>query len=164
MKPTARLPTAAGSLAVGFMQRLDSGLSYDYNMTMDSRPYVTNPGYLVPTSSVTYYVSGRGEFHFDSIWRTDLSLTWNHKVPALAHGQVFLRFVMTNIFNNMGIDSFNTTIQGRAQDSTMAAFNPFTSTPVEGVNWKKGPSFGQPTSPSSYQLPRDFNVSVGFRF
>jgi outer membrane receptor for ferrienterochelin and colicin len=158
------LPPAAGRLALGFMQRLDSGLGYDYNMTMDSRPYVTNPGYLVPTSSVTYYVSGRGEFHFDNIWRTDLSLAWNHKVPALSNAQVFLRFVMTNVFNNMSIDSFNTTIQGRAQDSTMAAFNPFTSTPVEGVNWKKGPSFGQPASPSSYQSPREFNVSVGFRF
>ena len=48
--------------------------------------------------------------------------------------------------------------------STLAAFNPFTETPVEGVNWKKGPSYGQPTSPNSYQAPRDFSFSVGFRF
>ncbi len=39
-----------------------------------------------------------------------------------------------------------------------------TEQPVEGVHWKKGPSYGQPTSPTSYQSPRDFNVSVGFRF
>ena len=96
--------------------------------------------------------------------RTDLSLSWNHNVPGLARSKVFVRFVMNNIFNNMSIESFNTTIQGRGQDTTMAAFNPFTTTPVEGVNWKKGPSFGQPTSPTSYQSPREYNISVGFRF
>jgi hypothetical protein len=35
---------------------------------------------------------------------------------------------------------------------------------VEGVNWKKGPSFGQAISPNSYQSPRDYSFSVGFRF
>jgi hypothetical protein len=46
----------------------------------------------------------------------------------------------------------------------MTAFNPFTTTPVEGVNWKKDSLFGQPSSPSSYQAPRDASFSVGFRF
>ena len=160
----APLPKAAGRATVGLMQRYDSGLGYDYNMTIDTRPYVTNPGYLVPPSSVTYYVSGRGEFHFDGTWRTDLSLSWNHDVPSLARSQLFFRFVMQNIFNNMSVENFNTTILGRSSDTTMAAFNPFTEKPVEGVNWKKGPAFGQPTSPTSYQSPREYNFSVGFRF
>ncbi|HEX8029019.1 MAG TPA: carboxypeptidase regulatory-like domain-containing protein [Vicinamibacterales bacterium] len=160
----APLPQPVGRLTVGLMQRYDTGLGYDYNMAIDTRPYVTNPGYLVPPSSVTYYVSGRGEFHFDGTWRTDLSLSWNHDVPALARSQVFLRFVMQNIFNNMNVENFNTTIQGRSQDSTMAAFNPFNTVPVEGVHWKRGPSFGEPTSPTSYQSPREYNFSVGFRF
>ena len=158
------LPEPVGRLTVGLMQRYDTGLGYDYNMAIDTRPFVTNPGYLVPPSSVTYYVSGRGEFHFDGVWRTDLSLAWNHDVPGLARSQVFLRFVMQNIFNNMSVENFNTTIQGRSQDATLAAFNPFTTTPVEGVHWKKGPSFGEPTSPTSYQSPREYNISVGFRF
>jgi hypothetical protein len=159
-------PQAVGSLAIGFMQRYDSALPYDLNMSVDSRPYVTNPGnyYLTPPSTVTYFVSDRGEFRFNSVWRTDLSLSWNHSVPGWRSSQVFVRFVATNVFNNQSIDSFNTTIISRTGDSTLAAFNPFTETPVEGVNWKKGPSFGQPTSPSSYQSPRDYNVSVGFRF
>lgn len=46
----------------------------------------------------------------------------------------------------------------------MAAFNPFTEKPIEGVHWKNGPSYGQTTSPTSSQSPREFNVSVGFRF
>jgi outer membrane receptor protein involved in Fe transport len=158
------LRPAFGKVALGFMQRLDSGLGYDYNMTIDSRPYVTNPGYITPPSSVTYYVSDRGEFHFNSISRTDLSLSWNRRLPGWTSAQVFFRGVVTNVFNTLRLDSFNTTIIGRSGDTTLAAFNPFTETPVEGVHWKKGPSFGQATSPGSYQSPRDFNFSVGFRF
>jgi len=159
---TAPTPPALGRVDLGFMQRFDSGMDYDYNFTLDSRPYVTNPGYLVPPSSVTYYASDRGQYRFNSIWRTDVSVTWNHRIAGKS--EVFMRFVMNNVFNNLSIDSFNTTIQGKSGDSTLAAFNPFTETPVEGVHWKKGPAFGQPTGPGSYQSPRDFNVSVGFRF
>jgi len=32
------------------------------------------------------------------------------------------------------------------------------------VNWKKDSTYGQASSPSSYQAPRDFSFSVGFRF
>jgi hypothetical protein len=85
-------------------------------------------------------------------------------VPGWNKAQFFGRFVVNNVFNNSSLTGFNTTILGKANDSTLAAFNPFTTAPVEGVNWKKGPSFGQPTSPNSYQSPRDFNFSVGFRF
>lgn len=160
----APFPDVLGDFAFGFMQRYDSGLGYDYNMPVDSRPYVTNPGYITPPSTVTYYVSGRGEYRFDNIWRTDLSLSWNHDLPGLARAQAFLRLVVNNVFNNDGIDGFNTTIISRTGDATLAAFNPFTETPVEGVHYRKGPSFGQPTSPSSYQSPREYYVSVGLRF
>ena len=152
------VPASAGRFSLGFMQRFDSGGPWDYNITTDPRPYVTNPGYLVPTSSVTYFISGRGEYRFDSAWRTDLSLYWNHKV--VQKSEVFLRAVFVNVFNNQALTSFNTTLV----TTGLAAFNPFTTAPVEGVNWAKGPSFGQASSPSSYQTPRDFNVSVGIRF
>lgn len=158
------VPDAVGAFALGFMQRFDSGLGYDYNMTVDSRPYVTNPGYLNPPSTVTYFLSDRGGFRFNSTWRTDLSLSWNHGLPGVRRAQVFFRGVVNNVFNTLRIDSFNTTIIGRTGDATLAAFNPFTEQPVEGVHWKKGPSFGQPTSPTSYQSPREFSFSTGFRF
>ena len=45
------------------------------------------------------------------------------------------------------------------------AFNPLAGDqPVEGVNWQKGPLFGQPTSKDAYQLPRTYRVSLGVRF
>jgi len=46
-------------------------------------------------------------------------------------------------------------------------FNPFTTQPVEGVNWRKGvgpPAFGAPTSRFAYQTPRTFQFSLGLRF
>jgi hypothetical protein len=67
---------------------------------------------------------------------------------------------MNNVFNNHALTSTNTTLV----TTGLAAFNPFTTTPVEGVNYSKGPAFGQASSPSSYQSPRDFYFSVGFRF
>jgi len=152
------VPDSLGSFVLGFMQRFDSGSPWDSNFTIDTRPYVTNPGYLVPTSSVTYYASGRGEFRFASAWRTDLSLSWNHKIVGKT--QVFFRAVMNNVFNNHALTSTNTTLV----TTGLAAFNPFTTTPVEGVNYSKGPAFGQASSPSSYQSPRDVYFSVGFRF
>ena len=64
------------------------------------------------------------------------------------------------MFNNAALQSFNNAVT----TSGMTAFNPFTTTPVEGVNWKKDSLFGQPSGPGSYQAPRDFSFSVGFRF
>jgi hypothetical protein len=161
--PVAR---ETGALSLGLMQRYDSGRPYDYNMSIDTRPYVTNPGYLIPPSTVTYFVSGRGQYRFDGSFRTDASLTWTRHVPLwkLRDAQFFVRALMTNVFNNLALTSFNTTILGKTNDPTLQAFNPFTTKPVEGVNWKKGPAFGQAVSPGSYQSPRAFEFSAGFRF
>jgi hypothetical protein len=156
----------AGALNLGLMQRYDSGRPYDYNMSIDTRPYVNNPGYLIPPSTVTYFASPRGAYRFDGSFRTDASLSWRRHVrlPKLSSAEFFARAVMNNVFNNLRVTSFNTTIISKTGDATLAAFNPFTTTPVEGVNWKKGPSFGQPVSPGSYQSPREFNLSAGLRF
>ncbi|MEO8034172.1 MAG: TonB-dependent receptor [Acidobacteriota bacterium] len=158
------LPSALGRFDLGLLERYDSGRPYDLTMSIDTRPYVTNPGYLAPPSTVTYFISGRGEFRFDGLSATDLSLSWNHSLPGLNKTQVYARFVFNNIFNEQALTSFNTTVLGKSNDSTLAAFNPFTTAPAEGVNWKKGPNFGQTTSPSSYQSPRNYYFSAGFRF
>ena len=157
-------PASLGRFDLGLMQRADSGQPYDLSFLIDTRPYVTNPGYLAPPSTVPYFASGRGAFRFNGAWRTDLSLSWNHHLPKWARAELFGRFVANNVFNSLALTGFNTTILGRTNDATLAAFNPFSTTPVEGSHWSKGPSFGQATSPNSYQSPRDFNVSVGFRF
>jgi hypothetical protein len=157
------LPPVLGRFDLGFQERYESGTPYDLSMSIDTRPYVTNPGYLAPPSSVTYFISGRGEYRFDGSTSTDLSLSWSHGL-GWQRSELFFRFVMNNVFNEHALTSYNTTVLGKANDSTLAAFNPYTTTPVEGVNWKKGPSFGQATSPGSYQAPRSYYFSVGLRF
>ena len=47
---------------------------------------------------------------------------------------------------------------------TAAAFNPFTTQPVEGVHWQKGTNFGKSTNELELQQPRTFRLSVGVRF
>jgi len=48
--------------------------------------------------------------------------------------------------------------------SRYAAFDPFTTTPVRGVNWDYGPNFGQPSSRFAYTTPRTIRMSFGVRF
>jgi hypothetical protein len=43
-------------------------------------------------------------------------------------------------------------------------FNPFTETPVEGVNWAKGPAFGKAVNRFAYTSPRMFRMTFGVRF
>jgi outer membrane receptor for ferrienterochelin and colicin len=160
------LPTGdtIGRMTVGLMQRVDSGRGYDWSATIDSRPYVTNPGYVTPTSSVTYFFSDRGGMRRPTAWRTDFSFNWEARLPAVPRGRVFLRAIVNNLFNNTKLVGFNTTVQTKAQNSSLAAFNPFTSTPVQGVNWVFGPEYGNPTDPNDYQSTREFSFSVGVRF
>src|SRR4029077_8196836 len=44
------------------------------------------------------------------------------------------------------------------------SFNPFTTTPVQGVNWDYGPTFGTALNRFAYTSPRQFRVSFGIRF
>lgn len=43
-------------------------------------------------------------------------------------------------------------------------FDPFTTTPVEGVHWAKRSTFGQALAEDDFQDPREYRFSVGFRF
>jgi hypothetical protein len=78
--------------------------------------------------------------------------------------EFFFRLVMNNLFNRAAIDGPNGTVLTQATDSTLQAFNPFTTTPVENVNYRLGPDFGRAISASAYQTPRSYSLSGGFRF
>lgn len=157
-------PEALGRFDVGVLQRFDSGEASSIDGTIDPRPYVVNPGYVNPTSSVTYYFGERGGLRSDDIWRTDVSLTWELPLQAVPRGRVFFRGVITNLFNNSGLVSFNETVLTRSNDSRYQPFNPFQETPIRGVHWDLGPNFGQATGTGDYQAPREFSFSVGVRF
>ena len=131
-----------------------------------SSNFVSNPGYLNPPQTVTYYFTARDAFRTPNIYRTDLSFNYTLGLGKL---NVFLHPEVINIFNQQRVDTtaidlFNTTVLTANNTAGIARFNPFTTTPVEGVNWRKGPNFGKPVSPLAFEQPRTYRFSVGVRF
>jgi len=160
------VPTAErlGHVELGVVQRADSGVAVDVTGSVDTRPYVTNPGYVTPVNSVGYYVIPRGDFRWDGVWSTDLAITWGKKLPQLRTTDVFVRAIVTNVLNNAARTRGDINILTRFNNTTYQAFNPFTTTPVQGVHWDYSPTFGQPAAFDDYQVARTFSFSAGIRF
>ena len=174
------LDTDHHNLNVSVLQRFDSGTPYSLAAGIDTRPFVPNPGYATPPSAAanTYFFSDRGEFRFDDITRTDLSFNYSFLWDAFDRQvEVYLQPEVLNVFDEDNLVAFETRIRtassananGACPNSGQAAgrcipFNPFTTTPVEGVHYGKFATFGQPRSENDFQTPRTFRVSVGFRF
>jgi outer membrane receptor for ferrienterochelin and colicin len=163
------MPKTFGNLNVSLLQSFDTGTPYGAFGTVTIRPYVTNPGYLQPPVSSTYYFTGRDEFRTEDIWRTDLALNYAFSAGPV---EIFVQPQLLNAFNNQGVIAVDQTVEtatNRPRD--YAAFDPFTSVPVRGergsgANWNYAASFGKPRPANNldYQLPRTFQLSVGVRF
>ena len=91
----------------------------------------------------------------------------------LSRAEVFVQGEIINLFNEQAVATPSTSITVFGANR----FNPFTETPREcpegtsseacidgGYNWRKNASFGEATSPASYQLPFTYRASVGIRF
>jgi len=181
------VPGSLGTFSLGVLQYFNTGAKYGALGPVDTRPYVTNPGYITPPATVDYWFTRRDAFSMDKLWRTDLALNYEHKL-GLKEARIFVRGTVVNAFNRHGLTNFyggvnndldigcgtggciNTTVLTNNTTASLAPFNPFTTTPVEGVNWRKAtpvgsaPGFGQATSRFAYQTPRTYEFSVGFRF
>ena len=169
------VPIPAGGLNVSLLQNFDSGTRTSVDGVIDSRPYVTNPGYLTPPATVSYFFGGRGSLKTDDITRTDLAINYKLRLFGV---EIFLQPEVINVFNEKGVVSFNEEVL-TAVDNPAAykTFNPFTDKPIEcpqgaaaaqcqamGANFQRGPNFGKPASEADYQTPRTFRFSVGVRF
>jgi outer membrane receptor for ferrienterochelin and colicin len=170
---------SAFTITPGLVQSYDTGLPYGAVGTTAVSPFVTNPGYVAPPPTNTYYYSARDAYRTDDVWRTDLSLNLSANLGPV---ELFIIPQMTNVFNESAVTAPNTAVRSgtsaTASGTTgLIRFNPFTTTPVEcaqgataaackaaGANWQKGPSFGQPTSAASYQAPRRYYIGMGLRF
>jgi|CXWL01.1.fsa_nt_gi outer membrane receptor protein involved in Fe transport len=149
-------------LAISMLQSYFSGNPYQAVGSITIRPYVVNPGYVAPPTSVNYYFSDRGEYRTDNITSTDLGLNYSFYIGKI---ELFAQADITNVLNEDGVVNVNSTIlTSRNAGSGLVAFNPFTETPVEGVNWRKGPNFGKALSVNDLQAPRTYNLSLGIRF
>ena len=165
------VPSSFGALTVSAVQAYDTGVPYGAVGTVRSRTFVTNPGYVLPPSSVTYYFTARDAFRTDDIKRTDLAINFVKTIGS--HIEVFIQPQVLNLFNNQGVIAVDTTVNTvlNPGTGTFTTFNPFTQTPVKRAdvsdktaNWDLGPNFGKPTSVNSYQIPRQFQVTMGVRF
>jgi outer membrane receptor for ferrienterochelin and colicin len=185
-----RVPMAetAGRLDLGLLFGAASGVPYGLNTNpglaagqIDPRPYVTNPGYASPLGSaatVDYFFFPRDQYRTEAQYRTDFSMNYSYKILGSAevffHGEVlnvFNQFQLCGcggtVFNNGGgsdIRTIGNSVLTASNTPTLARFNPFTDTPVEGVNYRLAPNFGQATSRYAYTSPRTFRFSVGVRF
>jgi hypothetical protein len=72
------------------------------------------------------------------------------------------------VFNNGGTVAATTidqTVRNAVNAAgTYAPFNPFTTAPVEGTHWAKGPNFGHALNRFAYTSPRQFRLTFGVRF
>ena len=180
------------NLSLGVLQTIQSGLPYYAGGIpiqggnangIDPRPYVANPGYVTPPSGsqTEYYYSDRDAFRLEGLKRTDLALNYNYRVPRARGIQLFGQVQVINVFNQFQLCGCGGTIfqngGGAALNTvdravrtsvttpgTYAPFNPFTTTPVEGVNWAKGPNFGKALNRFAYTTPRTLRIGFGVRF
>jgi hypothetical protein len=161
------LPARWGSLSVSALERIDSGQAWSVVGPIDSRPYVTNPGYVGGPGLVPYYFEPRGSRRSETASATDLALYYAVSPSALRGVELFTRLVVVNVFGQSAqIRPGNTTVQTAASDPRggFASFNPFAETPVRGVHWDYAPGFGQALSAADYQQPRTFSAGFGVRF
>ena len=139
---------------------------------------MTNPGYSHRPAWVTYYFTTRDAYLTDNITRTDISVTYGFKFPALGKEfEIFVIPAVTNVFNEQGVERPNTTVYTtRNSGRGLSNFNPFTTSPIEcpqgtmprlqvhgdGRQLAEGRRLRQRCAYQNYQTPRTFTLSVGF--
>ncbi|HXG72621.1 MAG TPA: TonB-dependent receptor [Gemmatimonadaceae bacterium] len=168
------IPFARDVLDLSLIQSYDSGRAYSVEGLIDSRGTMTpypesprNPAYALTqfaSAGYPYFFSKRGALRTDDVWSTDVAL--NFHVP-LARANVFVQYEVFNLFNQAAVTNPSTevlTLARSGRSSGLSAFDPFATTPVEGVHYRLPPDFGKATGPSSYQPPRTHALSIGMKF
>ncbi len=157
------IPRSMGNVSVGLIQSYDTGAPYGALGTVRSSSFVTNPGYATRPATSNYYYTPRDAFRTDNISRTDLSLNYQIKIGGLV--EIFIQPQVLNVFNRRGLVAVDTSVNtavspgtfldpttGKQAPNTFAAFNPFTTTPVQRphgdltvttANWDTGPNVRQ---------------------
>jgi outer membrane receptor protein involved in Fe transport len=170
-------------LTLSLLQDLASGVPYGAAGAgggaggVDVTPFVTNPGYANPQgdTSQDYYYTNRDAFRTENSKRTDFAASYSYGIGAGNRKvDLFIQAQVLNIFNTFDLCGCGNTVfsNGGAnmlnligQSVTLrTAFNPFTTVPVEGVNWVKGANFGTPLNKNAFSSPRTFRMTFGVRF
>ena len=155
------------NLSLSLLQNFNSGTPYGASGNVASGNFVDLDalGYVEAPPTVPIFFTDRDAFVTDDVTQTDLAVNYSFSWDIFGKAfEVFVQPEIINVFNEDGVIFTGTTVNDATTDSSLAAFNPFTTDPVEGVHWTKGADFGQATEPDDFQTPRIFRFSVGFRF
>ena len=183
------MASSAGALDFGVVFGAASGTPYTFGGAaatspgtgvgqINPSPYLTNPGYETPVTRVEYYFFPRDQYRTEAQYRTDLSINYDYRLGGGAsvffHGEVlniFNQFQLCGcggtVFNNGGgsdIRTINNRVLTSVNSGTLRPFNPFTETPVQGVNWNLSPTFGTAVNRFAYTSPRTFRFNFGVKF
>lgn len=150
------ISTRRHNLSLSVMFNYWSGENYSDVAPVSVGPYVANPGYETPPSTMTYFFGERGGEHWDNISSTDLAI--NYGFTVIRGLQLFVQFDVFNLFNRQGQIGGDTTI------NIIQPFNPFEEEPIQGVHWDYGSNYREPIDEASFQRPREYQVSLGIRF
>lgn len=161
------LNTSFGTFNFTSLVSYFSGLPYgaSYNVQIGGRetefgfPDPSTLPYSEPPQEATYYITDPDAFSFDSFTSVDLAINYNFTIQS--RYELFVQFEVTNLFNGDAQVGGNTTVN---PISGAPAFNIFNETPVEGVHYRYGNSFGEGTVNADFQAPRAVGIDVGIRF
>jgi outer membrane receptor protein involved in Fe transport len=159
-----------GTVNVSLLQQAESGTPYGAVGSIETAPFVLDPGYRQPPATVDYFFTARDAFHTEAQLRSDIAVNYERAIPGAARARFFARFDVLNLFDqfqlfNIGTGAINTTVLTAFDDpDRFQMFDPFTETPVQGVHWDVGEDFGTPTGAAAYTLPRTFRFNIGVRF
>jgi hypothetical protein len=178
-------------LTLSLLETVGSGLPYGAVGTVDARSFVAPAiaaQYITPqgAASETYYYTNRDAYRTQGFSRTDFAAGYNYRIGAGARAvELFLQVHVLNIFNqqdlcgcgatvfanggNLQLNAISGGTPGQSvltglNTASLAKFNPFTTTPVQGVNWNLSPAFGTPINRFAYDSPRTLTLSFGVRF
>ncbi len=109
-----------------------------------------------------------------------MAANYTYRVPGNLSLDAFLQVQVLNVFNVQdlcacGADVFNngggvalsrigSGVLTPVSTPSLAPFNPFTTTPVQGVNWNYNTNWGTPLNRFAFTSPRTFRMTFGLRF
>jgi len=141
----------------------------DQSVRNTSSQYALSAGVgQVGPTTVTYFFHPRGSDRWQSLTATDLAL--NYELP-IHNFSLFAKAEVRNVFNRIAVLGGSTQVLTNQNSSSLKVFNPFTQSPVEGVNYALASNFGKATGTATtfsqvgnYQLPRTWLYAIGARF
>jgi hypothetical protein len=136
----------------------------------------------ITDTGITCVGGQRDAFRLEGQKRTDFAANYTHGIDVGSQKiDLFVQAQIVNLFNqfqfcgcggtvfvnggNVQQNRIDQTVRTNVSTpSTYATFNPFTTTPVQGVNWDYAPTFGTALNRFAYTTPRQFRITFGVRF